>query len=96
MSNSTKQRYRTRRHASTQKKNRRVPSLRFHKASGQLYVVLSGRAIYCGKPDDPTGAASVNRLPWIGSTQVHVQLNFQAEAFRQLKADNDALQPTAC
>ena len=33
--------------------NRRVPSLRFHKASGQMFVVLSGRAIYCGKPDDP-------------------------------------------
>jgi len=27
--------------------------LRFHKASGQCYVVLSGRALYCGKPDDP-------------------------------------------
>ena len=35
------------------KENRRVPSLRFHKASGQSYVVLSGKAIYCGKPDDP-------------------------------------------
>jgi len=27
--------------------------LRLHKASGQAYVVLSGKAIYCGKPDDP-------------------------------------------
>ena len=53
MSNSTKQRHGTRRHASVQKKNRRVPSLRFHKASGQCYVVLSGRAVYCGKPDNP-------------------------------------------
>ncbi len=30
-----------------------MPSLRSHKASGQCYVVLSGRAVYCGKPDDP-------------------------------------------
>jgi len=30
-----------------------VPSLRLHKASGQAYVVLSGKAFYCGKPDDP-------------------------------------------
>ena len=29
-----------------------MPSLRLHKASGQAYVVLSGKAIYCGKPDD--------------------------------------------
>ena len=34
-------------------RNRRVPSLRVHKASGQAYVVLSGKAIYCGKPGDP-------------------------------------------
>jgi integrase len=27
--------------------------LRFHKASGQAYVVLSGKAVYCGRPDDP-------------------------------------------
>jgi integrase len=27
--------------------------LRLHKASGQAYVVLNGKAIYCGKPDDP-------------------------------------------
>jgi len=31
-----------------------VPSLRLHKASGQAYVVLSGKAIYCGKPGDPS------------------------------------------
>ena len=27
--------------------------MRFHKASGQNYVVLNGKAIYCGRPDDP-------------------------------------------
>ena len=42
-----------RRHTKDFSENRRVPSLRLHQASGQNYVVLSGRAIYCGKPDDP-------------------------------------------
>ena len=42
-----------RRHAKDSTWKSRVPSLRFHKASGQMFVVLSGRAIYCGKPDDP-------------------------------------------
>ncbi len=42
-----------RRHTKDSETNRRVPSLRFHKASGQMYVVLSGKAIYCGRPDAP-------------------------------------------
>ena len=43
---------RTRRKKSTrsqEKRGRRVPSLRQHRASGQGYVVLNGRAIYVGK-----------------------------------------------
>ncbi len=52
MSNIAKQSARKRRHAKDSSRNRRVPSLRFHKASGQNYVVLSGKAIYCGKPED--------------------------------------------
>jgi len=53
VSNTTSQRTAVRRHTKDSEKNRRVPSLRLHKASGQAYVVLSGKAFYCGKPDDP-------------------------------------------
>ncbi len=54
MSNSASQQHRTGRHASVpRKKNRRVPSLRFHKASGQAYAVLNGKAVYFGRYDDP-------------------------------------------
>ncbi len=53
MSNKTIQATTTRRHAKNSQRNPRVPSLRFHKASGRMYVVLSGRAMYCGLPDDP-------------------------------------------
>jgi len=42
-----------RRRAKDSSRNSRVPSLRFHKASGQMFVVLLGKAIYCGKPDHP-------------------------------------------
>ena len=49
MRNSSKRSPKTGRHASVRKKNRRVPSLRLHKASGQAYVVLNGKAVYCGK-----------------------------------------------
>jgi len=48
MSNTAKQRTTTRMHAKDSAENRRVPSLRFHKASGRAYVVLNGKAIYCG------------------------------------------------
>ena len=53
MSNVANSQLSRRRHTNHSTRNRRVPSLRFHKASGQAYVVLSGKAIYCGKPDDP-------------------------------------------
>ena len=53
MKNIAEQHLKDGRHASVSRENRRVPSLRFHKASGQCYVVLSSKAIYCGKPDDP-------------------------------------------
>ena len=33
------------RHTKDSKKNLRVPSLRLHKASGQAYVVLNGKAV---------------------------------------------------
>ena len=33
-----------------QKNNNKVPKLRIHKATGQAYVVLNGRAIYFGNP----------------------------------------------
>ncbi len=41
------------RHTKDSKKNLRVPSLRLHKASGQAYVVLSGKAIYFGPHGTP-------------------------------------------
>jgi len=52
MSNTTKQRT-PRRHAEDSHQNRRVPSLRHHKASGQAYAVLNGKAVYFGRSDDP-------------------------------------------
>jgi len=52
MSNLAAQQTEGRRRTKDFKKNPRVPSLRFHKASGQMFVVLSGRAIYCGRPDE--------------------------------------------
>lgn len=68
------------RHASALEKNRRVPSLRLHRASGQMFVVLSGRAIYCGKPDDP------------GTEQrYHQAIAEWMAAGRQAAADPDAL-----
>ena len=53
MRDSPKQQVKTGRHASVRKKNRRVPSLRLHKASGRAYVVLNGKAVYCGKHGTP-------------------------------------------
>ena len=52
MSNTAKQRT-TRRHVRDSSQNRRVPSLRHHKASGQAYAVLNGKAVYFGRSDDP-------------------------------------------
>ena len=53
MTKLAEQHTRNRRHTKDSEKNLRVPSLRLHKASGRAYVVLSGKAVYCGKPDDP-------------------------------------------
>ena len=53
MSNVASSQFQGRRHTKDSTRNRRVPSLRFHKASGQNYVVLNGKAIYCGRPGDP-------------------------------------------
>ena len=53
MSKFASQQSETRRHTRAPLGNQRVPSLRFHKASGQNYVVLSGKAVYLGKPEDP-------------------------------------------
>jgi len=80
MSNVAKQFIGTRRHAKDSQKNRRVPSLRFHKASGQNYVVLSGKAIYCDRPDDPATEA-----------RYHEAIAEWMTAGRQLQADPDTL-----
>jgi integrase len=69
-----------RRHAKDFFGNRRVPSLRFHKASGQMFVVLSGRAIYCGKPDEP-----------VTEQRYHQAIAEWMAAGRQAAADPDAL-----
>ena len=52
MKNVAKQRT-ARRHAKDSGENRRVPSLRHHKATGQAYAVLNGKAVYFGRSDDP-------------------------------------------
>jgi len=53
MKRSTAERRTARRHAEDSARNRRVPSLRHHKASGQAYAVLNGKAVYFGRHDDP-------------------------------------------
>ena len=78
MSNVAKQQPLARRYAKIYSRESRVPSLRFHKASGQKYVVLSGKAIYCGRPDDP---ASQQRY--------HQAVAEWMAAGRQLAADPD-------
>ena len=45
MSNVASSHPESRRHTKDSDRNRRVPSLRVHKASGQTYVVLSGKAV---------------------------------------------------
>ncbi len=69
-----------RRHAMSPRQNSRVPSLRLHKASGQMYVVLSGKAIYCGRPDDSATEQNYHQAmaEWIA-------------AGKQLPADPDVL-----
>ena len=69
-----------RRHTKDSEKNHRVPSLRLHKASGQMFVVLSGKAIYCGKPDDPTA-----------ESRYHQAIAEWMAAGRQLPADPDTI-----
>lgn len=50
---------RTGRRTKDSEKNSRVPSFRLHKASGRAYVVLSGKAVYCGRYGDPEAQAHV-------------------------------------
>ncbi len=58
-----------RRHAKDSSENRRVPSLRLHKASGRMYTVLSGKAIYCGPPGDPVTEQRYHQAiaEWMGA-----------------------------
>ena len=50
-------------------KNSRVPSLRHHKASGQAYVVLNGRAVYLGPHGAPEAEQEYHRViaEWLAS-----------------------------
>ena len=56
MTELAQQHARTGRHTQDSEKNSRVPSLRLHKASGRAYVVLSGKAVYCGRYGEPEAA----------------------------------------
>ena len=62
---------RIRRHAQDSQKNRRVPSLRLHKASGRAYVVLNGKAVYCGAHGTPEAEAQYHQViaEWLAAGQ---------------------------
>ena len=62
MSNTTKQRTTTRRHAKDSTENRRVPSLRLHKASGQAVVTLAGKDHYLGPHGTKASKSLYDRL----------------------------------
>ncbi len=80
MGNTAKFSQKKRRHARISEEKARVPSLRFHKASGQMYVVLSGKTVYCGKQGDPAAEQNYHRAiaEWLA-------------AGRQLPADQDGI-----
>ncbi len=80
MSNAANVGSETRRHASISQGNPRVPSLRFHKASEQHYVVLNGKAIYLGRPDDP-----------LVESRYHQAIAEWMAAGRQLPAEPDGI-----
>lgn len=69
MSNAATNRLENRRHASVPQENRSVPSLRFHKASGHHFVVLSSKAVYCGRKGDPQVEARYHQAvaEWIAA-----------------------------
>jgi len=71
MTKLAEQHARTRRHTQDSEKNSRVPSLRFHKASGRAYVVLSGKAVYCGRYGDPEAQAQYHQViaEWLAAGQ---------------------------
>jgi len=71
MTKLAQQQPRTRRHTQDSEKNRRVPSLRLHKASGRAYVVLSGKAVYCGRYGDPEAQAQYHQViaEWLAAGQ---------------------------
>ena len=85
MSNYTSQRKTVRRHTKDSEKNHRVPSLRLHKASGHAYVVLSGKAFYCGKPG-VAGLAGADT-----EQRYHRALAEWMAAGRQLPADPNTI-----
>ena len=60
-----------RRHATSPRQKSRVPSLRLHKASGRAYVVLSGKAVYCGRYGDPEAQAQYHQViaEWLAAGQ---------------------------
>jgi len=71
MTKLAEQHARTRRHTKDSEKNSRVPSLRLHKASGRAYVVLSGKAVYCGRYGDPEAQAQYHQViaEWLAAGQ---------------------------
>ena len=70
---SSAKRHRTRRHTRVSE-NSRVPSLRHHKASGQGYVVLNGKAVYLCKHGElyaDSFYAQLLRIPKPGGRLLH-------------------------
>ena len=79
MKNSAKH-HRTRRHAKDSNGKSRVPSLRYHKASAQGYVVLNGKAVYLGRH----GEAATQQ-------KYHQVISEWMTAGRQLPGDPDSI-----
>jgi hypothetical protein len=75
-----------RRHAEISERNRRVPSLRLHKASGQMFVVLSGKATYCGKPDDPVSPRKTASGP-LGETNSPYRTAIREQSRQVVRAE---------
>ena len=80
MEGSNARRRKPRRHARNSDGNGRVPSLRLHKASGQAYAVLSGKAVYFGRHDDPDA-----------EQRYHQAIAEWLAASRQLPGDPDSI-----
>ena len=83
MSNLARKQPEGRRYTKDSKKNLRVPSLRLHKASGQAYVVLSGKAIYFGPHGTPQAEQEYHQVIHT-SSDTTLQLNCEKSSASKL------------